>query len=326
MNRSFSKLLPTFFIASILFLSAAPGSIQAQTLADIQAKLDRNNQELAQAVNAMNEIRQEFRSIKGGLENVDYTRKESERVYQDLDQRVTGLEDRIGQLHNLLKDINAKLTPAAPGTVAAPAATTSAQEVADFQALLNLANARDYRAAASGFMGFLKKYPNSESAGSAQYWVAESFYSMGDYAKAISEFQILATKYPQHARVKEAIYKQGLSFQRLNKPAQAKLFYQKAISAYPGSAEAYLAQGRLTRLEEMEKSNPNVALNQPDGTKPAATPGAPPSGPSANRPIMKPAPMPRAPIPPSTPAPTPKNSPAPLPPDTAQGSGSAPLF
>ena len=309
-------------MAGILSLGLlAPSSGRAQTVADLQARIDKNNQDLAQAINAMNEIRQEFRSVKGTLENADYLSKESDRVYQDLDQRVTGLEDRIGQIHNLLKDLNVKLTPAAPGA-AAPAAAPSAssQEMADFQSLLNVANARDYRAAASGFMGFLRKYPKSELNGGAQYWVAESFYSLGDYSKAISEFQILATKYPQHPRVKEAIYKQGMSFQKLNKPAEAKLFYQKAISAYPGSAEAYLAQGRLTRMEEMEKTK-QVALKPPGSTpaptKPQETGGAP----SANRPIMKPNPMPRAPA-----TPAPKAPPTPLPPDTAKESGSAPLF
>lgn len=313
-------------------LALTPGPVLAQTLADLQAKVDSNNKQVAEAINSMNEIRQDFRSVKGTLENADYLRKESERVYQDLDQRVSGLEDRIGQIHNLLKDLNAKLTPAAPG-VPAPAATTSAapsQEMNDFQSLLNLTNARDYRAAASGFMGFLKKYPQSQLNGSAQYWVAESFYSMGDYAKAISEFQTLATKYPQHPRIGEAVYKQGLSFQKLNKPTEAKLFYQKVISAYPGSAEAYQAQGRLTRMEEMEKNQTNVALSQPSGT-PAPAPSTTGGAPSANKPIMKPNPMPRAPqppasTPPTAPAPTTPKTPAPQPPDTAQGSSTAPLF
>ena len=324
MNPSFPKLSQTFIWAGILgALSVLPTSGRAQTMADLQARIDKNNQEVAQAVNSMNEIRQEFRSIKGTLDSTDYLRKESERVYQDLDQRVSGLEDRIGQIHNLLKDLNTKLTPAAPGTAPAAAApSASTQEVADFQSLLNLTNARDYRAAASGFMGFIRKYPQSNLNGSAQYWVAESFYSLGDYAKAISEFQVLATKYPQHPRVKEAVYKQGLAFQKLNKPAEAKLFYQKAISAYPGSAEAYLAQGRLTRMEEMEKNKTNVALSPPGATPAPKNTGT--EAPGANRPLMKPQPMPRAPLPAATPAPAPK-TPTPLPPDTA-GSGSAPLF
>jgi len=323
------KLSTSLALAGLFGLATLTSrSGASQTLAELQGKVDRNNQQVAEAINAMNEIRQDFRSVKGTLENSDYLRKESERVYLDLDQRVSGLEDRIGQLHNLLKDLSAKLSApsaAAPGAVPA-AATVSAQEVSDFQSLLNLTNARDYRNAASGFMGFLKKYPKSELNGSAQYWIAESFYSMGDYAKSISEFQILATKYPQNPRAKEAVYKQGLSFQKLNKAGEAKLFYQKVISAYPGSAEAYLAQGRLTRLEEMEKNQPTVALSQPIGTPAPSAPA--PSSSGANRPIMKPQPMPRAPLPPpGTPAPVPK-APTPLPPDTAQDTGSppAPLF
>src|SRR5688572_15478270 len=98
MNAGFSKLSLSLALVGILgLLSLAPGQGRAQTLADLQTRVDKNNQDIAQAMNSMNEIRQEFRSVKGTLENADYLRKESERVYQDLDQRVSGLEDRIGQ-------------------------------------------------------------------------------------------------------------------------------------------------------------------------------------------------------------------------------------
>lgn len=331
------------------FLGAAivafsPGTSHAASLAELNQKVDqlvatnqKNYQDVARAMNSLTEVQQEFRLIKGQLDSSQYIMKESDRVYQDLDQRVSSLEDKIGQLHNLLKDINVKLSGTPPATGAAPSASSvNPAELQEFQTLLNVANARDYRNAASGFMGFLRKYPKSEYAGSAQYWVAESFYSLGDYAKAISEFQTLSDKYPQNPRVKEGVYKQGVSFMKLNKNAEAKLFFQKVIATYPNSAEAFQAKGRLARLEELEQKSPALALG--GSSEPKAQPTPPATGEPVYKPIMKPQPMPRAPLPPppasepstpaapSAPKPAP-SAPAPAPegPPTTHESG-APLF
>lgn len=289
-------------LAALFGLGIAARPVQAATLAELNQKVDhlvatnqKNYQDVARAMNALTEVQQEFRLIKGQLDSSQYIMKESDRVYQDLDQRVSSLEDKIGQLHNLLKDINLKLS-GAPEAPKAPGAAVNPAELQEFQSLLNVANARDYRNAASGFMGFLRKYPKSEYAGSAQYWVAESFYSLGDYAKAISEFQALSEKYPQHPRVKEGVYKQGMSFMKLNKNAEAKLFFQKVIATYPNSAEAFQAKGRLARLEELEHKSPALALG--GGSEPKAPPTPPATGEPVYKPIMKPHPMPRAPLPP----------------------------
>ncbi|MFO1463442.1 MAG: tol-pal system protein YbgF [bacterium] len=345
--RNFGKTLAGIgLVAGTVFFGLAPAFAgRGDDVAQLKQQVDalvatnqKNYQDVAQAMNAMTEIQQEFRAIKGQLDSSQYVMKESDRVYQDLDQRVSALEDKIGQMHNLLKDINMKLN--APEGAKPPAPAASQAEVQEFQSLLNVANARDYRNAASGFLGFLKKYPNSEYAGNAQYWVGESFYSLGDYAKAISEFQVLAQKYPMHPRVKEGIYKQGMAFMKLNKRAEAKLFFQKVVATYPNSAEAYQAKGRLMRLEELEKSSPTLALSQNPKENPPPPP-PPATGEPVYRPIMKPNPMPRGPVPPSptaapttpsnpnapgTPASPQKSAPPPSAPEPAgQGSG-APLF
>ena len=337
-NRGFLNGLGLGSLALLAFLSIGISASEgrAENVADLRTKVDnliatnqKNYQDVAQAMNSMTEIQQEFRQIKGQIDSSQYIMKESDRVYQDLDQRVSALEDKIGQMHNLLKDISQKM--GAPPTAVAPSAAVNPAEVQEFQSLLNIANARDYRNAASGFMGFLKKYPKSENAGSAQYWVGESFYSMGDYAKAISEFQIFSEKYPQHPRVKEGVYKQGMSFMKLNKNAEAKLFFQKVIATYPNSAEAFQAKGRLARLEDLEKINPTVALGP--NSPPKSSPAPVPTGAPVYKPIMKPNPMPRAPLPPN-PAPKSPTTPPAAPPKPAptapEGPGTqdsgAPLF
>jgi tol-pal system protein YbgF len=169
----------------------------------------------------------------------------------------------------------------------------------------------------------MKKYPQSPSAGSAQFWAAESFFSMGDNARAISEFQNLTEKFPQHPRVKEAVLKQGIAFQKMKKYQEATLFYQKVIGAYPRSAEALQAQGRLSRLQALEGGK-SLALQM--SATPGPTPSPKPSTgtPRYDQPVMKPIPHPGANPPPTAPKPA-NTPPVPAVPQTQEKS-EAPLF
>lgn len=310
---------------------AQSGSGLTERVQVLEQTSAKNNQDVARAVNLLTQIQQEFQSIRGQVDASRYLNQESDRVYRDLDLRVSGLEDKIDQIHRLLKEMAANQTGGQPMKT-----PVSAKEYEEYQALLLLVNSRDYRAAASGFMGFTKKYPKSPYGAQALYWTGESFYSMGDYARAIKEFQQLVQSYPQDPRVKEAIFKQGLAFGRLQKYPEAKLFFQKVMASYPNTAEAAKAQSRLHWIEEMEKNK--VALgeaSQPTGTPAGEAPKqeGPPSGEgSANRPITKISPYPKPPSvtpPPTAPVPSQVEDPAGETgsrPETTTGKESAPLF
>jgi tol-pal system protein YbgF len=318
---------------SLLFVSGMTAQAQSgsglservQTLEQTSAK---NNQDVARAMSLLTQIQQEFQSIRGQVDASRYLDQQSDRVYRDLDLRVSGLEDKIDQIQRLLKEMVANQKG---GT--AMKTPASAKEYEDYQALLLMVNSRDYRGAASGFMGFVKKYPNSLYAPQALYWTGESFYSMGDYARAIKEFQQLVQTYPQDPRVKEAVYKQGLAFSRLQKNAEAKLFFQKVMASYPNTAEAAKAQAHLHWIEEMEKNQ--VALGQ--GSTSGGTPpppvkpeGAPGGEGTADRPVYKITPYPKptgTTPPPATPVPVEdQTGESGSRPGTSDGKNSAPLF
>jgi tol-pal system protein YbgF len=272
------SILCFLFSNTAVSLAAQNDSLN-QKVDQLDATTQKNNQDLARALNSLGELQQEVRGIKGRLDSNQYIMKESDRVYQDLDLRVSSLEDKINQIHHLLKDLQGT----GMESLKRPSAKNQV-EYEEFQKMLNLVNAQDFQAAASGFLGFIKKYPKSEYAGSAQFWVADSFYMLGDYVRAISEFQKLSENDTSHPRVREGIYKQGLSFMRLKKYSEARLFFQKVMASFPNSAEAFQAKARIIRLEELEKGTISTADAKP--TRPT---------PTADHPIMKPSPMPGTP-------------------------------
>lgn len=324
-NSMKTVALLSFWIIGALFLPApaaraqSNGSLGAR-VANLERIQEKNNQDLARAINLLAQIQREFQSIRGQVEAANYLTQESDRVYRDLDMRVSGLEDNLDQVRRLFKEIVTNQKAGAPTKIPA-----SNQEYEEYQGLLLLMNSRDYRAAASGFLGFLKKHPASPYAPNALFWAGESFYAMGDYARAIKEYQNLVDKYPQDERVKAAIYKQGMGFSRLNKNDQAKLFFQKVLAEYPNTAEAAKAQARLHYLSETEKNQ--VALGE--GSQAPQPKEATPGEGSADRPITKISPYPK---PKPAPEPSPEQAPnketeTTTPPSPSGGTkDSAPLF
>lgn len=283
----FQRVILFFLGVAFLGLCGAP-PLSAASSADFQELQnevstlkrmgEKNNQDLAKTMNLLTQIQTQFQSIKGQIDASRFLTQETDRVYRDLDVRVSSLEDKIDQIHNLLKEM---VTSQKAG---GPPQSSHNQEYADFQSLLTMVNNRDYQAAASGFLGFVRKYPKSQYVPRALFWTGECFYFMGDFARSIKEFQKLVEKYPQDIRVQEAIYRQGLAFTRLKKYPEAKLFFQKVMASYPNTATAAKAQTRLHRIEEMEKNQ--VALGESSEGEPKEAKKPRPEV-SADKPITK---------------------------------------
>jgi len=106
----------------------------------------------------------------------------------------------------------------------------------------------NYALALAGFQEFLKKYPTSELADNAQFWIAESYYAQGDFETAAAQYDQVVQKYPKGDRVPAAILKHGLCLIELGKPADGVVLLQHLIQTYPSSEEASLAKQRLEAM------------------------------------------------------------------------------
>ena len=98
------------------------------------------------------------------------------------------------------------------------------------------------------FNDFLNKYPKSNKADNAQFWISESFYREKWFEKAILEYQRVIEKYPKGNKTKSAILKQGLSFSNIGDNANARIVLKDLIKKYPKSNEAGIARKKLKEL------------------------------------------------------------------------------
>ena len=97
---------------------------------------------------------------------------------------------------------------------------------------------RQFSDAEAGFSNFLTKYPEHGLAGSAQYWLGETYYAQGDFRRAAQNFLQGYKKYPKNRRAPDSLLKLGISLNRLGQAEQACAAYQAVNAEYPKAVDA----------------------------------------------------------------------------------------
>lgn len=145
--------------------------------------------------------------------------------------------------------------PAAPGSTpaaSAPAAPAGAPRSNEPTQLYNAAYEDYLRSnfdlAIQGFREYARRYPNTDLADNALYWVGESFYSKKQFKEAIDAFTELLNTYKSSDKAAAALLKKGLAFLEMGDRSQAVINLQYVLYEHPGSKEADLARARLQGL------------------------------------------------------------------------------
>jgi tol-pal system protein YbgF len=150
--------------------------------------------------------------------------------------------------------------PPVAAVPAAPRAGASAEE--SYQAAYLDFSKGLYPLAVSGFRDFLRRFPDSPLADSAQYWIGEAYFSMAratasqpdkareNMEQAVQEFRKVVVAYPRGSKVPTALYKEALALVELKQTALAQARLQYLVDHFPQSEEAPLAKERLAGLKE----------------------------------------------------------------------------
>ena len=100
------------------------------------------------------------------------------------------------------------------------------------------------------FRTFLKDYPTSSLAPSAQYWIGEALYANKDFKGAIEEFLTVLKDHKGSDKAPDAALKLGYSFYELGEWEKARKTLEDVVSFFPDNAET--AQKAKDRLEKMK--------------------------------------------------------------------------
>ena len=222
--------------------ASAPASAQGMLFNQLQQMQDQ----ISRQQGVIEELQNQVARMK----------QESLERYQDLDRRIgSGAAPAATPENSSAGGDASAAAGAAAGAGAAAQAPAASSEPGDpakeklyYDAAFDLIKAKDFDKASQAFAAFLRKYPNSQYAGNAQYWLGEVNLAKGDLQGAGQAFAKVSQLYPKHAKVPDSLYKLADVERRLGHTDKVKGILQQVVAQYPGTSAAQLAQRDLQKM------------------------------------------------------------------------------
>lgn len=193
----------------------------------------------------LQQMQEEIAQLRGMLEEqqnqIQRLQREGLERYQDLDRRISS-----GASSQNSSSAGASSAPAAQAPAASQAADPENEKLY-YDAAFDLIKAKDFDKASQAFAAFLRRYPQSQYAGNAQYWLGEVNLAKGDLQGAGQAFAKVSQAYPQHNKVPDSLYKLADVELRLGNRDKAHGILRQVVAQYPNSSAAQLAQRQLSR-------------------------------------------------------------------------------
>ncbi|MDH4161721.1 MAG: tol-pal system protein YbgF [Nitrospirota bacterium] len=184
--------------------------------------------------------------LQGRLEENNFRIKELAQKLDDNKFRLAELAARVEQLENRTKSLPTGTADAAEGEKKPEAKQPTPTEA--YQQAKSDYDKGNYDLAIAGFENYLKQFPDTSQADSAQYWIGECFYSKKEYDKAITEFTKVLKAYPKSEKAPGARLKIGYSYLNEKHNAKAREHLHRVVKDYPGTPEAEKAKERLKKI------------------------------------------------------------------------------
>ena len=218
----------------------------------------------------MDALNEEMRTLTGRIEEVEYLQKrqtqvdaESVNIKEDKIDRLAKTaksnDDRIYRIEQYLNFEPSKQIPPtgkpageSAAKIAPALAGQSKQELPEdeiYRMAKQAFDQGDSDAARKKFQELIQRFPKSERADNAQFWIGEIYYREKWYEKAILEYQKVIEKYPKGNKVPASLLKQGLAFFNLGDKSNSRLILEELIKKYPKSNEAKIAKDKVKDLK-----------------------------------------------------------------------------
>ncbi len=114
----------------------------------------------------------------------------------------------------------------------------------------------NYLLARQGYEELVYRYPNSQLAANAAYWLAETLYAERDYGSALARFKEIEEAYPTAEILPSVLLKIAYTQLELGNEEEAVLDFRRVILHYPDSEEAVNAGHRLEVLAPEDEGSP----------------------------------------------------------------------
>lgn len=213
---------------AILDLRAKVEQIQRDLAARIETKADKTS---ALDLVAQNEkTLEEVAKLRGQIEvlanELVGAQRRQKDFYVDLDKRLAKLEPQKVM-------VDGKSAQVEPG------------EQKSYDASLVLFKAGDYKTAAVALSDFLRRYPESPYAATAQYWLGNAYYAQRDCRNAIAAQQVVVNRFADSPKAADAMLNIASCHTELKEKKEAKKVLEQLLAQYPDTDAGRTAKERL---------------------------------------------------------------------------------
>ncbi|MGD8561122.1 MAG: tol-pal system protein YbgF [Desulfarculaceae bacterium] len=237
-----------------------------RTLKELEQKIEKGRRPQAELGADMNALRQEMARLRGQVEETHHRLNQvpGSQAISDLERKASQTQDetqkRLARLEGLLGVSGDKVTATPkprtkpqPKPVAKPAPPAPAPPPQSDEAIYKLGHRlykqKNFNAARDRFQDMLKKFPKSNLAPSAHFWIGETYYSQKKFEEAILAYNQVVKRYRKSSKAPAALLKQGLSFSSLGDKLTARVVLKKLIKDYPKSSQAKTARNLLKKIK-----------------------------------------------------------------------------
>lgn len=246
-----------FLAAALLWAAALGTSGCAPQLDRIEVAVQDNRDEIARLEAENKRVLQELQALgqflrmgqDSGTETNAMSFAKLSQVSGRLDQLLQKLDDNAEYMRDLSARVDLLATRSGlptlgeykPPTPAAGDGSPLTEEGRSIFAAAELDRSRgNIDLARSGFQEFLEKFPSSEEADDATYWLGDLAYGDASFEDALGFFQKVLQDFPDSERVPSALYKGRACLLELGRRNEAWEMGGKLLENYPRSAEAEL--------------------------------------------------------------------------------------
>ena len=222
---------------AILDLRQKVDAAQTRTAEELRRTTEDNAQlrrSLLDLSNQIDALRNELATMRGQNENLARSVAEMQRTQKDL---TTGVDERLRKFEPGKVNVDGKEFVADPA------------ERQEFETALATLRKGDFAGAQTGFLAFLKRYPQTGYRASSLFWLGNAQYALRNYRDAVTNFRSLVTAEPDHMRAPEALLSMAKCQVELKDTKSARKTLEDLVKAYPQAEAASVAKERLAKLK-----------------------------------------------------------------------------
>ena len=105
-----------------------------------------------------------------------------------------------------------------------------------------------YDLARQEFGDYVLKFPSTDLASNAQFYLGEISYAQGDFKDAVAQYNLVLANYPQSYKLGAALLKKGFAELELGMKATGTKDLREVERRFPSSDEARRAQAKLREI------------------------------------------------------------------------------